>query len=1296
MDECMAGDRIILLNWLRDQTGVWSKHLTKHQVCSLLTKVGNGEIFAMKNRERYGTRIIDTMDDTQSDDRDKILQLEALLADMTRQKTQLEKLLASNIEPKAPFEYPLEDLKQQIESLKNMIPAHRDITEDIQRAVTTALDSYRREVVDPLMNRLVEKNNEYINKLKALTDTLATTSYDESGTDNLANSIMNLTKNLQDHPGAFKKEADSLIEYLKEFRSSLSSLNNYPDMSNEVEKLKAENQRLIDQLSGMKDIKDYKLLQQKIDELEETIVKHQRAEEELKNKLDADEVNYSEKKDLLTNEHNRMYEECNKKLEYERTRVIQLEKQIEEDKEEIRRLQAQIERPEVVQDRADDIQKELDEKKNRIDELTLRIKELEDKIDSDTSSTRIMDLEKQINAKEKQIDDYELKIKELQDKIDQAPTSSKVTELEQQIDEKIKRIEECEDKLRILQDKIDSDTSASKLRELESQLTEKQDRLDKLQSDYDKLSQELKLCHESMSNKTDQIIEDYQKRIDESIQKLEECMKQQSKIIEDYEKRVESLEQHSKDDLSIREELEAKLNTQKEELIAKYESEIQDYKNELLKKDEFIKLLQQQIEEKGDVDKEALRLQDHIKDLENKVSALEEALNECNRMKDQKDAELAQKNLEIEELKGTIIELDKCKALNEEIVKQREEEIANLTRCKEEKEELTKMIEKLQDDIRSLRTTNDEANSYKVLLNEARDKLEQMKSDYDRQILEKEKEIASCLEENKLLVSRTNAAESQLEALSKELETIMTKDQDTIKNLEKIISERDQLLKDKEEECLERIKREIDAIKTSYVKDTEVLPKVAISECDEIRKTLPEVASRIKSMSGLIRTNISGIRKELRKPNNKAKTNPFIAGLVERQMPLIDTTESGLDDFDSNYNTNIYDDCEKLVPSNMRYNKLLTDLKVADPEIADLYETLAGIGRIYVKIRPKLKGKDTDKRLAKEVELDDYTIQLCETGQSFGPFDWVFPDKCKTSDLFKKLVNALDNLSNGYNLVLLSYGQSGSGKTYTLLGERDPKTNKFTPGLFSYVCNYLNSSEIVEGPKQQKDINVRMYQLYRKQIYDIFSTPPKRKRVYVDEETFDLSARGSADITNMAYKELSSFTEPLVDYFEARRFQRKTNTNDNSSRSHAFIELSVKIKGLEDRVAIVFCDLGGAEDLKQFEVGAIAKGEGADIVKSLLDLRTILSRYGSGLGMDPAGGVYSGNALRNILDNYLALDPSKPRKGKKKTTSLNKFFMFIAVRGYEPIDTNKHESEIAKKTTRDTLKFAQELRTGRS
>ncbi len=170
----------------------------------------------------------------------------------------------------------------------------------------------------------------------------------------------------------------------------------------------------------------------------------------------------------------------------------------------------------------------------------------------------------------------------------------------------------------------------------------------------------------------------------------------------------------------------------------------------------------------------------------------------------------------------------------------------------------------------------------------------------------------------------------------------------------------------------------------------------------------------------------------------------------------------------------------------------------------------------------------------------------------------------------------------GYNGTVMAYGQTGTGKTFTLgrLGEEDCSDRGIMvramediladvkPGEDTVTVSYLQVSQVwcnnfvVTGVwchfVLSLSSGLRPYlvfcvqQLYMESVQDLLA--PERDNIAITEDpkTGDVSVPGA---TQVQLQDQSSFVR-LLDVGEANRFAANTKLNTESSRSHAILLVS--------------------------------------------------------------------------------------------------------------------------------------------
>eukprot|EP00753_Platysulcus_tardus_P017904 PLAT6629.1.p1 GENE.PLAT6629.1~~PLAT6629.1.p1 ORF type:complete len:943 (+),score=485.85 PLAT6629.1:110-2830(+) len=247
-------------------------------------------------------------------------------------------------------------------------------------------------------------------------------------------------------------------------------------------------------------------------------------------------------------------------------------------------------------------------------------------------------------------------------------------------------------------------------------------------------------------------------------------------------------------------------------------------------------------------------------------------------------------------------------------------------------------------------------------------------------------------------------------------------------------------------------------------------------------------------------------------------------------------------------------------------------------------------------------------------------------------FDHVFSPIVSTSEVYESaLRDVVLSVPQGYHGSVFAYGQTSSGKTYTMQGTRKQ------PGVIPYSINDV-FAYIDETPEREFLLRVSYLEIYKECINDLLDPTATNLRVFEDRRQ-GMVVRGLKEEVVMSVEHIFS----LIASGESHRHIGATDFNAVSSRSHTIFRMVVESKerdkdgdGSEGkmsmgtvggkrprrrrrkpvRVSILnLIDLAGSESTKRMTVSAERKKEGAYINKSLLTLGKIilhLSRGGKG------------------------------------------------------------------------------------
>jgi kinesin family protein 2/24 len=174
-----------------------------------------------------------------------------------------------------------------------------------------------------------------------------------------------------------------------------------------------------------------------------------------------------------------------------------------------------------------------------------------------------------------------------------------------------------------------------------------------------------------------------------------------------------------------------------------------------------------------------------------------------------------------------------------------------------------------------------------------------------------------------------------------------------------------------------------------------------------------------------------------------------------------------------------------------------------------------------------------------------------------------------------------------------AYGQTGSGKTYTMMGQG---TNG-SPGL--YVLSAFDIFRYLDHEAYNHlEIWVSFYEIYCGKLYDLLN---EKNLLQARED-----GKQNICIVGLTEKQVTKFNDMMtvIEYGLRARSVGVTGANNESSRSHGIIQISIREPNGTPYGKISFIDLAGSEravDIK--ETNKQTRLDGAEINKSLLALK---------------------------------------------------------------------------------------------
>ena len=308
---------------------------------------------------------------------------------------------------------------------------------------------------------------------------------------------------------------------------------------------------------------------------------------------------------------------------------------------------------------------------------------------------------------------------------------------------------------------------------------------------------------------------------------------------------------------------------------------------------------------------------------------------------------------------------------------------------------------------------------------------------------------------------------------------------------------------------------------------------------------------------------------------------------------------------------------------------------------------------VYIRLKPIKEKTETN------FIYDSKSITNSKTKEIF-TFDSVIPPTMSNKEIFEKLIkDSLSNLLKGINISIFAYGQTSTGKTFTMKGET--KSNEgLIPLSIKEIFNSLNNKE---SSITKYIVKVSYSEIYNETVNDLIDSTKKNLEIRESSQK-GIFVNNLSEITVTSVEKAMQ----LLNKGEANRIIAETKLNEKSSRSHTIFKINIeffvkdKINNKEKKynAQLNLVDLAGSENVSKAKCEGMRIKEGGNINKSLLALSNVINK----LSQNNKSFVnYRDSKLTRLLQTALG--------GNSKTTIICTM-----------VDDNSHYSE-----TLNTLHF---------
>ena len=207
-------------------------------------------------------------------------------------------------------------------------------------------------------------------------------------------------------------------------------------------------------------------------------------------------------------------------------------------------------------------------------------------------------------------------------------------------------------------------------------------------------------------------------------------------------------------------------------------------------------------------------------------------------------------------------------------------------------------------------------------------------------------------------------------------------------------------------------------------------------------------------------------------------------------------------------------------------------------------------------------------------------------------YNRVFQPSIQTYEIYHEMADdVIEGFLEGYNGTIFAYGSTGSGKTFTMMGDNEH------PGITPLAVQHI-FEHIQNDRSREYIVGFSYFEIYNETIKDLMKPNSQRTK----------NIKFSQVITN-SYEDLMA----TIKRSEENRATGATSMNEHSSRSHAIIRIALESTSVNNQGSAVrrsvlnLIDLAGSECQKDTNAEGERQREASNINKSLLALSNVIN-----------------------------------------------------------------------------------------
>ena len=309
--------------------------------------------------------------------------------------------------------------------------------------------------------------------------------------------------------------------------------------------------------------------------------------------------------------------------------------------------------------------------------------------------------------------------------------------------------------------------------------------------------------------------------------------------------------------------------------------------------------------------------------------------------------------------------------------------------------------------------------------------------------------------------------------------------------------------------------------------------------------------------------------------------------------------------------------------------------------------------QVVIRARPQTAQELKDK-LESVVDLNEPEGQVIVALEKTFAFDSCYSSDVTQEDIYINVAaNTVQNFVNNTdgNATILAYGQTGAGKTYTMLGSDTDQ------GIIPRALKDIFRS----ADPENDSIGISFYEIHNEKVFDLLSQSQLKVPLNIREEMGDFY------LPQLKQQWVDSLSDALALLERGLKIRSigSTALNENSSRSHAIFRITLSRQDGESRMEakLSLVDLAGSESVRKTNAHGARLTEANNINKGLLALGNCISDICVNRNHIPFRNstltkVLRGKLLNCIFQNSIFPEFSVSKK-LVKTLKINKLLFLL-------------------------------------